>query len=70
LELETRGYLQTDPAARMGYYQAGQAVGAFTAEYVQDLERIPQQYRPTEPEPEPEPEPAQQPPEEDDDADV
>lgn len=53
LELETRGYLQTDPAARMGYYQSGVGVGAFTPEYVQDLERIPAQYRPGDPEPPP-----------------
>ncbi len=47
LELETRGYLQTDPDKRMSYYKSGQEVGAFTAEYVQDLERVPAKYRPT-----------------------
>ena len=30
LELETRGYLQTDPAARMAYYKSGMDLGAFT----------------------------------------
>ena len=46
LELETRGYLQSDPEKRMAYYTSGQGLGVFTAEYAQDLERIPAQYRP------------------------
>jgi hypothetical protein len=46
LELETRGYLQTDPERRMAYFGAGMKEGLFTAEYAQDLERIPMRFRP------------------------
>lgn len=68
LELETRGYLQTDPEKRMAYYAVGRGLDVFTVDYVQDLERIPAQYRPgPEPEPELEPEAA---PEVDPNADV
>lgn len=49
LEIDPRGYLATDPAARMAYYRDGVQVGAFTAEYVQDFERVPVRYRPTSP---------------------
>jgi hypothetical protein len=55
----------------MGYYKSGAELGVFTAAYVQDLERIPTQYRPedvSEPAPAvPELEAA---PEEDENADV
>lgn len=46
LELETRGYLQTDPDKRMAYFGAGLEQGLFTPAYPQDLERIPGRYRP------------------------
>jgi len=69
LELEARGYLQTDPEKRMAYYTSGLGLGVFTPEYPQDLERIPARYRPAEEEPVPdEPEPVIV--EEVDDADV
>jgi HK97 family phage portal protein len=40
-ELETRGYLQTDPAQRTAYYGAMHALGAITVDEIRRLERLP-----------------------------
>ena len=53
LELDMRGFLQTDPLKRTAYYQAMTELGAMLPAEVRQLERMPP--LPEHPSPEPEP---------------
>lgn len=54
LEVDMRGYLETDEQRRVGYYQPMKAMGAMTVDEIRAFEKLPPL---PEPQPEPEPEP-------------